>query len=332
MLSCTRWQSRSAWTLRFATLFVVTSTSCPSALAEITWRGDMETGSLFQWTSRLNEDGLSVSQEQVLDGDYSARIEIDDQDLWPNGLNRVELQRKPISELTRVGSEVYFGWSVYLPEELTEDDHQLGYWETDVSYDQIMSLHARGSRLSFNTNRPYVEHWSAEGTLTAAQWHRIVYHVAWSDEQAGGEVSLWFDGQKVVDSVGVQTYLGNPAFIQLGILRTTIAEVETLYVDEALEGTSLYDVALDDRLDAGVPSAGGSPSLPTFMRTSSSGCAHAPARGTSKGAALSVGMLFLAARRRLSANASPHDAHKDASSLPTLATRSRTNRFMSSSV
>ena len=64
-----------------------------------------------------------------------------------------------------------------------------------------------------------------------------------------GKVSLWFDGEKVVDNVAARTYLDQPAFIQIGILRDTINDEETLYLDEAFEGSSFDDVALTN----GVP-------------------------------------------------------------------------------
>jgi len=209
-----------------------------------TWRGDMETGNLSQWSFQLNGEGLSVVDDVVLYGKHAAKVEITADDLWSNGLNRVELQRKPAPELTRNGTEAYFGWSLYLPKALTEADHQLGYWETQQTYTQVMSLHARGTNLSFSTSQPAIEHWRGEGRLTPGRWHRVVYHVVWSDQADSGKVSLWFDAEKVVDNAAARTYLDQPAFIQIGILRDTIDDQETLYLDEAFEGSSFDDVAL----------------------------------------------------------------------------------------
>lgn len=223
--------------------------------AQVTWRGDFESDNFSQWDYLLNEAGLSVVSEPVLLGARAAQVRIGPMDLWSNGLNRVEFQHKPPSELTAEDSEIFFGWSLYLPEALTSDDHQLGYWETEESYQQVMSLHARGQDLSFNTNLGgYRQHWQGSGVLTPGTWHRVVFHIKWSSDSAAGEVSLWFDGVKVVDAVKVRTYGGNRAFIQLGILRDTIETVETLFIDEALEGTQLEDVALTATLPA-APSA-----------------------------------------------------------------------------
>jgi hypothetical protein len=72
----------------------------------------------------------------------------------------------------------------------------------------------------------------------------VVFHVLWSDQADAGKVSVWFDGERVVDNVTARTYLDNPAFVQVGILRDTIDAVETLYLDEAFEGSTYDDVAL----------------------------------------------------------------------------------------
>jgi hypothetical protein len=233
--------------------------SAPAAFAQSSWQGDFETGALDQWSYLLNEAGLSVVQEPVLLGSNAGQVRISDQDLWSNNLNRVELQRKPQANKIAEGSEIFFGWSLYLPEALTTDDHQLGYWETEETYQQVMSLHARGQDLSFNTNSPYAQHWQGTGRLTPGVWHRVVFHIKWASDAAQGEVNLWFDGEKVVDAVKVRTYLQHPAFVQLGILRDTIAKVETLFIDEALEGSSYEAVALT----ASLPAPTGTPAAPS---------------------------------------------------------------------
>ena len=230
------------WQAATALGLVLTSTGV--ARANVTWRGDMETGSLGQWSYQLNPEGLSVADDIVLLGKHAAKVRITRENLWSNGLNRVELQRKPAPELTRNGSQLYFGWSLYVPSALSADDHQLGYWETQDSFVQVMSLHAQGQDLSFRTNQPAQEHWRGAGRLTPGVWHRVVFHVVWADQAEVGKVSLWFDGERVVDNVNARTYIDNPAFIQVGILRDTIDAVETLYLDEALEGSSYDDVAL----------------------------------------------------------------------------------------
>lgn len=295
--------------------------------ASAAWRGDFETGDLSQWSYVLTDAGFSVVTEPVLEGGHSAKIAIDGTHLWSNGLNRVELQRKP--DAGAEGSEVYFGWSLYLPEALTNDDHQIGYWESDQSYKQVMSLHARGQDLTFNTNLPgYKEHWKGTGRLTPGTWHRVVYRVFWSAAPEMGKVSLYFDNELVVDQVAARTYVDNPAFVQVGILRTTIDKTEVMLLDDAREGAALSDV-MDGMpiIGTSAPSATDSSPAPTTTDTAtppttpaatttppagsatapatkgdsdSSSCGVAHARGP-RGAAwflLAAGLLLARVRRR----------------------------------
>ena len=81
------------------------------ARADLLWKGDFETGDLKQWSYLLNEAGLSVVDMPVAEGQHSGRVQISKNDLWSNGLNRVELQYAPTQNNT-AGTEIYFGYSV----------------------------------------------------------------------------------------------------------------------------------------------------------------------------------------------------------------------------
>jgi hypothetical protein len=215
-----------------------------AAQGEITWKGDFETGDTSQWSYILNDAGISVVSEVKAEGSSAGRITIDASHLWPNGLNRVEFQYAPPTQATAEGADTYFGWSFYLPELLTTDDHQIGYFESDNTYQQVMSVGLQGSTLSFATRRPTNQvHLQADGVIQAGKWHDIILHVHWSQNSADGRVNLWLDGQQLVVNVAAQTLAdSNPHFIQLGILRDTIQTEETMYVDNARSGTTLQDV------------------------------------------------------------------------------------------
>jgi MYXO-CTERM domain-containing protein len=233
-----------------------------SAQAELLFHGDFETGDLSQWGYLLNEEGLSVVASPVVDGTHAGKVEITKDNLWSNGLNRVEVQYKPPAASLADGAEVFYGYSFNLPEALSADNHQILYWETAETYQQVMQVAIEGQKISFATQKPsFTRHWEAEGAATPGTWHRLAMRVKWSADAAKGEVDLWFDGEKVVDAAKAQTYLGNPAFVQHGILRQpTIDKVETMFMDDARCGTTLADVAGMAPSEGGAgggPSAGG---------------------------------------------------------------------------
>jgi MYXO-CTERM domain-containing protein len=253
------------------------------ARADVLFKGDMETGTLKQWSYLLKEEGLSVVTDTVAEGKYAGKVTISKNEVWDNGLNRVEVQHKPDNAYLTEGKDIYYGFSFYLPKTLTTDNHQILYWETTETYQQVMQLAVEGERMRFATQKPsWKVHWEADGKATAGKWHRVVIHVKWSASADTGLTDLWFDGDQVVTAGKAQTFLGTPAFVQHGILRDTIDTVETLYFDDARSGTALADVLTPAGMSGGA-GAGGMPSGGT------SGGGAAGASGMPNGGTLSGG-------------------------------------------
>lgn len=235
--------------------------------AEPVWFGDFETGDLSQWGFLLNPtiegaDYITMEETEVADGRYAARVELHNDAVWGNGLKRVEMQHRPEDARTAEGATTFFAWSVFLPEELpVEPSQQIGYWESNGSFQQMMAFQAVGTTLSFVTRRPNnVVQWEGEGALTAGEWHRIAMSVTWSTNADAGLVNLWFDGEQVVTDGPAQTLAdGNPHFVQIGLLRGQIEfdDVPVILLDHALEGDSLEDVEYDALAGMGGGSTGG---------------------------------------------------------------------------
>ena len=138
----------------------------PDAARAARWRGDFETGNLLQWSYLLNPRGLSIVDAPVAQGHHAARVEITARDLWPNGLNRVEVEYKPPRATVAEGQRSCFGWRLFLHAPLSEARHQIGYWESYPSYKQIMSFEVRGETIAFVTRMPAERvHWTAPGAV-----------------------------------------------------------------------------------------------------------------------------------------------------------------------
>lgn len=234
---------------------VATLTTATAAHADVVWVGNFETGDLSQWTFVANGGYVELQSGLVGEGELAARVELHNDAVWPNGLKRVELQHLPDAYRTTEGATTWFAWSFYLPEALPEEyDQAIGYWESNNSYQQVMAFNVQGDDIVFATRRPSnVVQWQADDVVTPGVWHRIAMRVAWSTGQ--GSVSVWFDGQQVVDEAAAQTLAdGNPCFVQIGLLRDAIefADVPVIVLDDAIEGDSLEDVRPSD-----VPGVGG---------------------------------------------------------------------------
>ena len=60
--------------LRFATFAALCSLTLPAS-ATLLWQADFEENDLEEWSYLLNDEGLSVVQEPVLEGQYAGRVD-----------------------------------------------------------------------------------------------------------------------------------------------------------------------------------------------------------------------------------------------------------------
>ena len=213
-----------------------------SVSAEILWRGDFETGTTEQWRGAPKTDSVQVVTDPVREGKYALRI--DGTNAARRGdRDRIEFQHQPAPPGTAEGTERYFGWSVFLPKNLTDDSHAVGYFETRNSWRQLMSFEVRGEDVVYSTRVPYARRWTGTGKLTSGRWHDFAVHVLWSRDPTKGFVEVWFDGEQVVPRAVTATLLDeNVAFFQLGLMRATIDVPETIIIDHVIEATTLEEV------------------------------------------------------------------------------------------
>jgi MYXO-CTERM domain-containing protein len=241
------------------------TTLTAGASAAPVWTGDFETGNLNQWNTTLNGEHISVVTSPVLQGTRAGKVQLTNDARWSNGIKRVELNHKPAAGRTAEGAQTYFAWSFYLPEALAADPPtQIGYWESENSYNQMMSFEVVGQRISFATRKPDNKvHWEANGAVTPGVWHRIALHIRWSTNPNQGSVDVWFDGKQVVTGGKAQTLADNNAhFTQIGLLRnpSEFTDSPVIVLDDAVEGDTLEDVrpALPSSGEGGAGGAGGS--------------------------------------------------------------------------
>ncbi|MEZ0268389.1 MAG: heparin lyase I family protein, partial [Phycisphaerae bacterium] len=168
--------------------------------------------------------------------------------------DRIEFQHQPEPPGTAEGTERYFGWSVFLPQKLTNDHHCLGYFETRNSWSQLLSFEASGADVRYTTRVPYALHWTGKDKLTPGRWHDFAVHVLWSRDPKKGFVEVWFDGEQVVPKTMTATLRDeNPAFFQIGLFRKTSEVPETVVIDHVVEATTLADVTPPKLPDAAAP-------------------------------------------------------------------------------
>lgn len=248
--------TRAIRCLSLASIASAVLSFAPRANAEVLWRGDFETGNLSQWGFVLNgtlgeRKNIEVVGNPVAGGKNAARVTIHPDDLWSNGHNRVEL--KYDGKRTRENETTFFSWHFQLPADVAVRN-DIAYWETLQTYRQAMALFVEPREgttvLGFRHNFGAGEFWSTP--VSIGEWHHVAMEILWSQDAALGTVSIWLDGEKVVDnSKGATKPDANDLFIQMGMHRNaTAAYEEVIYLDEAVEATTLAEVLQHERPDS----------------------------------------------------------------------------------
>lgn len=226
------------------------------AHSKILWQGDFETGDMSQWNTAINAAGLSLTQDCVFDGNYAGKVQItgDDSFLW-NGnknLNRSEFHHRythtatnesNFIDNTQEAADTFFAFSFYLPKTLSEHKHELGYWESDKSWQQMFRFNIHGGELSFQESAAKETLWTVPNGAAPGQWHRVALHIHWSTNPQQGSVETWVNG-KHMGKNHFQTLPAKDAlmFTQIGILRTQENNTETIYIDGALQTDNLTEL------------------------------------------------------------------------------------------
>lgn len=245
-----------------SSLFVLLSlVAAPlNARAQVTFRGDLETGNTSQFSGGPNQARVTVVTTTPRDGRYCARCEVTNTDTWPNGLRRVELGYTP-PRATYEGSERYYAFSLRQSDDLPLDpaiSNAVAYWEAYPIYQQSMAFNVTGGNIRFDLRLPRPGAMSGStaytGPFAAGRWHDFVLHVRWSADPTVGFVELWHNGARVVARTSVKTMVTAtmdggttvyPAFFHIGLLHGNFDHApQAVLVDRVLEGMTYDDVAI----------------------------------------------------------------------------------------
>jgi hypothetical protein len=218
-----------------------------NSYASILWQGDFETGDMSQWNSPINPNGLVVTTECAFDGKHAGKVRLtgDDSFLWfgNKDLNRSEFHHRRPAGNTHEGKDTFFAFSFYLPKKFSEHKHELGYWESDKTWQQMLRFNIAGTELSFQETAAKEVLWKLPEGAAPGQWHRIALHIQWSANPQVGSTEVWVNGKHM----GKHHFQNLPSedalmFTQIGILRAQEKAVEEILIDGALETDNLTEL------------------------------------------------------------------------------------------
>jgi len=215
--------------------------------AKILWQGDFETGDLSQWHNILNPRVVSINSQCSFDGKYAGQVSLSgDEDLLWNGrkdLNRSEFHFTPTTGSTSEGKDTYFSFSFYLPKALSKGRNELGYWESDKTWQQMLRFNISGTDFSFQETAAAAPAWTLKNGAKPGQWHKVAMHIHWSTDATKGSTQVWFDGKDMGKQQFKTLYAADALmFTQMGILRNQQKNVDVILVDGAMEADNLTEL------------------------------------------------------------------------------------------
>lgn len=222
------------------------------AEAKILWQADFETADTSQWHYIVNPDATAATTECSFDGKYSGKVSLtgDAKFLWKGraDLNRSEFHFTPEKTSTHQGKETFYAFSFYLPEALSNQGrHELGYWESNKDWQQIMRFNIDGEDFSFKETSKDTAFWTQKNGAKAKQWHKVAMHILWSTDAKKGFAEVWLDG-KSMGKHHFQTLPNENAdmFNQVGILRNQQQKTEIIYIDKVFVTDNLTELLETD--------------------------------------------------------------------------------------
>ena len=238
--------------MQFLFLLSLTVFISSPTFAKTLWKADFETGDTSQWHWIANPDASIASTECAFDGKYSGKIALSGEAkfLW-NGnasLNRSEFHYTPEKGSTHEGKESFYAFSFYLPEAFSSvGRHELGYWESDQTWQQMMRFNIDGEDFLFKATAQESPFWIEKNGAKAGQWHKVAMHIYWSTDPKKGFAHVWLDGK----NKGQHFFQTLPAkntdmFNQLGILRNQQDKVEVIYIDKVFATDNLTELLETD--------------------------------------------------------------------------------------
>lgn len=225
--------------------------------------GDFETGNFSGWEPELccKHSGEIISSPTRA-GNYAAKFAVNKSDPLVERGKRAELKRYAAG---RMGSEIWYGFSIYLPKDWVEDTapeivaqwhDRPDLWFGEPFRNPSLALTINGnnwgisntwdSKVVTGKNNAAGKEQLWSGVISKGVWTDWVFHVKWS-HQSDGIVEVWKDGIRIVNKRGSVTYNDLLApFFKVGLYKfpwksgkvPSITNKRIIYYDEIRIGNA----------------------------------------------------------------------------------------------
>ncbi|MEE4194137.1 MAG: polysaccharide lyase [Anaerolineae bacterium] len=225
---------------------MLSTTACRSAGWSYSDSFESERINRYWTTTWWSRDG-GVDDAVAIDGENALRVVVQQGDHPLFGKSGQATERSELNERHRhaVGQDVWYSFSVYVPEDFPIQDTRLvmGQWKQTAiflwkKHSPAVAQRFRDGRFQITINndsgRQYLfEEGTAEDPALVGEWTSFVYHIRF-DKGENGRLEVWMNGEQVIDYTGQIGYRGdlNTSYFRLGLYRDTMNTPMTVYYDE----------------------------------------------------------------------------------------------------
>jgi len=232
----------------------------PAPSGSVLFDGGWDTGDLSQWSGvhRFSADRFRVATSDGAitprDGSHMARIEVrpNEPASWDSSMN-VSLAQKNGLPSVNDGSDVYLGWSLYLPPNFPYVPNHLANvmveWHSDSATAQApfhFGINGYNGQFFFDlhtaqTGYAPVGRWDI-GPVITGRWVDFVVRTKWAQDSSG-IMEGWMDGVKKFTFTGRTWGAQQVVYPMAGHYRVNHNATAVLYIDALRVGTTYQSVA-----------------------------------------------------------------------------------------
>ncbi|KEQ04792.1 polysaccharide lyase [Pseudorhizobium pelagicum] len=184
----------------------------------------------------------AYSRSRAPDGSNAERFELRPGDCPRStgdcGADRERIEKSEQLPASKVGSEYWYSFSVYVPEDWPRTAplttklgqfHQKGEGKPPVlfqfdeyGYEFELSNPSQVQKDPMNPVRPLRNVSLKPAAAMRGAWTEVLVHAKWSRQQ-DGFINVWVDGQKKVDLAGPNVDRNQPVYFKYGIYRSFVS-------------------------------------------------------------------------------------------------------------
>lgn len=232
---------------------------------------DFESKDIFPpWEKQCNSESFAIVSDNPRKGNYCAKFKIDSAEFWTSPFSGIKSSRSEIQifKVAPTEKEIYYGWSVKIPEDYIESpdwqvigqfhdqpDYEKGEtWDNYPANSPPVSMTYKNGKIGLTVNVPYgnVTEVISERKISKGKWTDIILRIYWTTNSTG-YIEAWINNIAMTDNSGTisrynfrNLYNKYGNYLKIGLYRSNEIKTKNIvYFDEIKSGLNYNNVKID---------------------------------------------------------------------------------------